>query len=147
MGAYYKNLFYFEAGHKSHNKFIFTWLLRLSALNWLRNALAFLTHSVTAFLPDPAKSRGTAGCKNEGMNYLLSKTNLSLNTEANKTWFPIIFCPVLDWLWPDLSTWNTAFHKLFCLNEVFLPGFQVSFFCLKEYKFVLQTLMNRIPPF
>lgn len=55
-----------------------------------------LSHSVTAFLPDPAKSRGTAGCKNEGMNYLLSKTNLFLKTEANKTWFPIIFCPVLD---------------------------------------------------
>ena len=54
-----------------------------------------LFHSVTAFLPDPAKSRGTAECKNEGINYLVSKTNLSLNTEANKTRFPINFCPVL----------------------------------------------------
>lgn len=33
-----------------------------------------LSHSATTFLPNPAKNGGTADCKNEGINYLLSKT-------------------------------------------------------------------------
>lgn len=42
--------------------------------------------------------------KNEEVNNLQSKTNLFLNSEANKSWFPIDLCPVFDSLWAGVST-------------------------------------------